>query len=83
MRAQLPAPGVYLRRLRLRLGVLARVRVAVVVGAMCVAVIMAVVVRIPGHDPHSTRKQLGRPFMVLGSSDALIRHFDNAPAGMD
>ena len=44
---------------------------------MAVAVIVAVVVRKPGHQPILPTRKLARP------SNALIRHFDTALGGMD
>ena len=44
---------------------------------MAVTVIVAMAVRMPGHDPILRASQRVRP------SGALIRHFDTVPAGMD
>jgi hypothetical protein len=44
---------------------------------MAVARIVAVVVRMPGHQPILPTRKLARPF------NALIRHFDTVLAGMD
>jgi len=48
-----------------------------VIVTMVMRVVMALVVRMPGHNPILRGSKVGRP------SGALIRHFDTALAGMD
>jgi energy-converting hydrogenase Eha subunit A len=58
-------------------GVAMVVRMIVRMAGMAVAVIVARVVRMPGHQPILPTRKPARP------SGALIRHFDTVLAGMD
>jgi ABC-type phosphate/phosphonate transport system permease subunit len=56
------------------------VTVIVRMAGMAMTVIVAMVVRMPGHEPILPASKLGRPFRVIC---AVIRHFDTAAGGMD
>jgi hypothetical protein len=53
------------------------VAMVVRMAGVAVTVVVAMVVRMPGHAPILPASKLAR------TCSALIRYFDNAPAGMD